>query len=1009
MSSLIKNQVLKHLTKFFKDLAPEQLQMNALMGSCELSNLQLNEVVLMNLLDLPVWLKITSAAVDKIHIKISWTKIKSVPIQMLLNEVKVQVEVCDEFRNIEGEKTDLSQYINTNPGKYGFVDRVIDGITVIVNNVNVSFNSKLMAAKFELSRVTLESRCPNWKPGELSLTRLKDVNRGQILLFKVAEWHTMRLEAKCLTNPEQAPLRLITNYAQCRLTIKKKLDDCSVVAARIFVIFEDILWILTFAQFISASAFVEYIFTLIKRSPMTKKKDTLGNESNFSSSSHNSVSQTPLTSPTHTPGKQIDRMPMLTGNMSSASLLEQKFRCYDIIETSLHLYIEKIDAHLFDDIEPQNKSRHETGGAIQLTLSKIELDCYPYSSANSDRKHWYKWFDPSPSTRKQWFDSHFSQFDSLRLKKTTSSGAKLIQKPSAASDSQLLSLSVLFKIKDFCLDCVTTNSSNSKGAIINKFIQIDKDYKMPGDMPSFYLELDYFYYYDAALQMMVYDDVPDPVTFIHLSPTKLLFDSPTLLFFNSFYANLTKALSKLNDLFPQDTTPPKIHIRIEILMPQLSLPAKSRDKLGSKSSKLLIKSGKITLSNSLYDKNVLQRLKHTIEQLNESSAACLNLIPKGNIEQKSSVWDQSILEQVQSGLCPTKQLWAFQFEPFWLDFMNHDSNELLNINKLQPIVEPVKAYIFIHIDLRSLVQASKDDLSNSKRDIISILVTLIDEPILANLDKTEFRFLQKFFAHLDKFLQQMKSDISNIIQLEHVTDDTLELHLVTYIKQIRSKVLFDKDMVRSGISDDAGDDEVIGNIENCKRPLGENSLPNSIKSAELHFKPNLERSETDTISFKETLYQPPQVLNVHDGSALIEFADEIDECAEVADDASCLFFDDQIKKENLGDQVEGDNLLEKIEECSKLFAKVNLPSTKPAKAVEIDPSSYLEFELSRLIVKTNALTSSSSSSISSSSSVNQNTEKDCTSLHKINMVDELESLRKENEALKDMIKSMQKS
>lgn len=953
MTSLIKNQILKHLTKFFKDLAPEQLQLSAFKGSCELSNLQLEEKVLMELLSFPAWIRINKATCDQLSIKIPWTKIKSVPIQMNLNEVSVEVEVCDEFRDITSEdEINLANLINAQaPGKYGFVDRVIDGITVTVNSVLITFKSKLMSATFNLSRVILESRCPNWKPGELSLTRIKDPNRSQILLFKIVEWQTMRLEAKCLTDPLQAPLRLITNHAQCRLTIKKKLDDCSVIAARIFVIFEDILWVLTFAQFISAASFVEYVFTLIKKSPMSKKtgifdedQPSSGTQSNTSSSNNSiptssfGVTQSaPLISPLNTPVHSIhsDKAPFLTGNMSSASLIEQKFICYDLIETSLHLYIDKVDAHLYDDIEiSANSSDRDSGGALQTTFDQIQVDCYPYSRALGDRKHWYKWFDPSPNSRRQWLNSHFAEFDLQQVIKTqkenpntpfniqpsksdsnsTSNKFEATRHIPTVANEQLLSLTLLVKIKDYCMHCVATKNS-IRGAGLNKFIQTDKDYHMPSEMPSLYLELDYFYYFDTVNRMMVYSDVPEPLAFVHLSPTKLLFDSATLLFLNSFQVNLSKALEHLNDLFPDETSAPKIHCRVEILMPQISLPAKSnRDQPPNvATSTLLVKSGKVTLSNSIYDKNVLSKLMESIDKLKDNPSEPINLgssyqaqsARKENmcIGDWNKVWNATLINEMHE-LSPQNQLWALQFEPVWMDFMNYDVDDLSNIQRLEPIVEPINAYAFIHLNLTtSISNILKDSISASgeskpstnKRDIISILLSVMDGSILANMDKTQFGFLQRLGMHVEKLIQQIKADASSVLQMDTVIEDTLELNLTAYIKDIKARLILDKKVETKKVpindsSFSSRDDKKEYSLPVAvMEPLGRAtpSISPNVKIAQFensffNAKPALSNPFIEKAQEEFLVYSPGEPLLDNLGEDLL------DECAEVADDASCL-------------------------------------------------------------------------------------------------------------------------
>ena len=92
----------------------------------------------------------------------------------------------------------------------------------------------------QMSRIVIQSRTPTWeKATDLRMTRIKDELRGQILLFKEAEWQTLRVEANALA-PQPAgdgsaggggaepqlvttPLRLIANQSKVRITMKKRL------------------------------------------------------------------------------------------------------------------------------------------------------------------------------------------------------------------------------------------------------------------------------------------------------------------------------------------------------------------------------------------------------------------------------------------------------------------------------------------------------------------------------------------------------------------------------------------------------------------------------------------------------------------------------------------------------------------------------------------------------------------------------------------------------------------
>ena len=62
---------------------------------------------------------------------------------------------------------------------------MIDGVTLRVNSVVINFKSPAFEASLQLSRILLESCSPSWQPAELRFSRLKDIDQGFILLFKV--------------------------------------------------------------------------------------------------------------------------------------------------------------------------------------------------------------------------------------------------------------------------------------------------------------------------------------------------------------------------------------------------------------------------------------------------------------------------------------------------------------------------------------------------------------------------------------------------------------------------------------------------------------------------------------------------------------------------------------------------------------------------------------------------------------------------------------------------------
>ncbi|ERL88604.1 hypothetical protein D910_05989 [Dendroctonus ponderosae] len=220
MVSIIKNQLLKHLSRFTKNLSADKINLSTFKGEGELTNLELNEDVLTDLLELPCWLRLTKAWCNKVTFRITWTKLKTVPICLSLDEVNISIETCEELRSMATGPSPAQGSL----GKYSFIHKVIDGITVTVNTVNIAFNSPAFVATLQIQRISVESVTPKFTRMDLPLTRLKSPEKGQLLIFKELQWQTVRIEAKSTKDDTLTPLRLLTNQARCRITIKKRLS-----------------------------------------------------------------------------------------------------------------------------------------------------------------------------------------------------------------------------------------------------------------------------------------------------------------------------------------------------------------------------------------------------------------------------------------------------------------------------------------------------------------------------------------------------------------------------------------------------------------------------------------------------------------------------------------------------------------------------------------------------------------------------------------------------------------
>ncbi|XP_046394074.1 UHRF1-binding protein 1 isoform X3 [Ischnura elegans] len=620
MVSIIKNKLLKHLSRFTKNLSADRINLSTFKGEGDLTELQLDENVLTDLLELPSWLRLTRAWCNKVSFRIQLTKLKSVPIVLTLDEVHISVETCEDLRPLSasyGMPPDGSS-----PTKYSFIDKVIDGMTVYVNAVFVNFRSPAFVASVQMSRIAVSSKTPSWKEcPNLNRGRVKDPDRGEILIFKELEWQTVRIEAQS-TNIDSnvdkgstlSPLRLLTNTARCRLIIKKRLCDKMVKSSRLVLILDDLLWVLTDAQLRAALTFLHSLADLVqKATELTRKAKAERKLKDL---------------PEHVAQVSQSQRP----KEHKTNPISIMFDKHDVIETSYHFLSERIDLHLVDD--PGGRSSHpdlRDGGALQIELRHFLVDFYPYHLARSERKHWVKYRE---GVHTQWLEQSMSSFrttflDLVDVGVSTSSsqlpspwnnprgkveeegrersdkgsqGRPPSQGTSASSEhslgtkkpgtsktpsgnavknhvlnqlSKLMTTCIILRIENFTLYRVTTSKKKTKPrefiAAIRKRKHRktgDKErYLLPKEDNIVHAEFTY-YYYPGDLPY----PLPPPKFFVQMFPIQVNFDINSILWVNSFALNLIQSLSSLSDEIPPA---PYIDIKIEAIHPRLILESRT--------------------------------------------------------------------------------------------------------------------------------------------------------------------------------------------------------------------------------------------------------------------------------------------------------------------------------------------------------------------------------------------------------------------------------------------------
>ncbi|KAH8263545.1 hypothetical protein KR044_010265, partial [Drosophila immigrans] len=571
---------------YTKNLSSDKINLSTFRGEGELSNLELDERVLTELLELPSWLRLTSAWCNHVSFRISWTKLKSVPITLTLDEVRITIETCNPTARDAGggNSTAAAAALPQVPqGKYSFIHKVVDGITIVVNTVNVNFVSAAFTASVQMSRIRVESKTPKWASADLRSTRLKDGHKGIILIFKELSWQTVRIEASSTQDKSLTPLRLLTNHARCRITIRKRLADCSLLASRLVLILDDLLWVLTDSQLKAALHFVDSLSGLIKAATHATQKSKAARKLQTLPEYQAQVAQ------------QQNRL----SESVHTSTAQRMFNAFDVRETSYHFFSQRIDLHLCDD-EGDGRSSYpdlDKGGALQVSVTAFQVDYYPYHLAKSDRSHWAKYKEASvapalwlkeslnafreavlnlsqpnrPATHAplersapaspimlnaSLLSSHFGNGGSGSNGSSTPTAAAALggsgpgsgnasassqfsqaaqQRNTLENLAKLMSSCVILRIEDFTLYRVTTSG---KKQMPKEFVSGDKDrYSFPAEMPIVHAEYTYFYYPGDFVFPL-----PPSKMFVHINPLQMHFDLSSILWLNSFGLNLHESL-----------------------------------------------------------------------------------------------------------------------------------------------------------------------------------------------------------------------------------------------------------------------------------------------------------------------------------------------------------------------------------------------------------------------------------------------------------------------------------
>uniref|UniRef100_A0A672J4G1 Uncharacterized protein n=1 Tax=Salarias fasciatus TaxID=181472 RepID=A0A672J4G1_SALFA len=549
----------KHL-----NLSPDKINLSTLKGEGQLSNLELDEEVLQNMLDLPTWLAVTRVYCNKAAIRIQWTKLKTSPICLFLDKVEVEMRTCEEPRPPNGPSPIA---ITAGQSEYGFAEKVVEGMSVRINSITIKVQARAFHASFELWQLQGNSLNPKWQRSDLRYTRITDPKRGEVLTFKEINWQSLRIEADAIESNDQdlgsTPLRLITNQGRIRIALKRRIKDCNVLASKLLFILDDLLWVLTDSQLKAIIHYAKSLSEAMDKSAQQRKSMTA-----------ESLQTAPPSPGFHSLWTEAPPSPAGTPNNMS-----QYFDLYDVKESSYHTFISRLDLHVCND----SSSAPPPGlqGAMQLTFRKLGFDYYPIHRPADGCRHWER-HSGAMEAQAQWAGKLLQEYQ----KRAEASGfpgppsetphpvkgspAKTVQAgrnpASGTSLKRLRSSCVVVRMDDVDIHQVSTRGRQNKKT--QSLLSCNrKALRLPDNVPAVHLQFTEYYFPDNPTL-----PVPTSNLYAQLNSLQLCVDAASVLWINLFSRGLLHTLDQVKAFYHlQDSNKAEEHIDMRMDASQLKL------------------------------------------------------------------------------------------------------------------------------------------------------------------------------------------------------------------------------------------------------------------------------------------------------------------------------------------------------------------------------------------------------------------------------------------------------
>lgn len=297
------------------------------------------------------------------------------------------------------------------PTKYGFTEKVIDGMKIEIKLITIDFNDPVFKLNLSIHDIIIQSKTAKWEHAKsLADTRIKNEEEDYVILFKEIKLASIRISgesAQELTSVEQGmPLKLVMSETIVRVAYKRRISTSAVMYTRFVLRLGDMVLILTQSQLKGTSLLIQSVIRRgldsyhkeKKRKQEEKEKAERERQRQVSSSSDKKSKK--ISPPkknvavvdASTPKEVIlalrekHRLEKLEEKLKEYQDGRQFLPMFEVVQNSFHVRTGRLDIQFCDDV-----NRFAEGGvnsSLLITLEKFNLDLYLDQKAYSGRKHW---------------------------------------------------------------------------------------------------------------------------------------------------------------------------------------------------------------------------------------------------------------------------------------------------------------------------------------------------------------------------------------------------------------------------------------------------------------------------------------------------------------------------------------------------------------------------------------------------------------------------------------------